>query len=174
MKLEPLTGGFWNDVYQLRGNGRNWVIKHFRATNPNGLYPILPQAEALALQTLSGLGVAPEPVVFLPHVPLLIYEYFEGDVWQTDAASVGRLLRRLHDVPITTESGFRQLPLETAAILWQGDHFLGQVGSDALVQQLGAVRPMPQPLPSLARPSLVHTDPWPGNIVQNGPSPASD
>ncbi len=167
-ELEPLTGGFWNDVYRLRGNGRNWVIKHFRSTNSDGLYPILPQAEALALQTLSGLEIAPELVAFLPDVPLLVYEYFEGGVWQADAVSIGRLLRCLHDVPITTESGFRQLPLETVAILRQGDHFLGQVGPDALVQQLSAVRPLPQLLPSLARLSLVHTDPWPGNIVQNG------
>jgi hypothetical protein len=39
-QLTRLMGGFWNDVYQLQGNGRNWVIKHFRATGGDGHYPI--------------------------------------------------------------------------------------------------------------------------------------
>lgn len=166
--LIRLMGGFWNDVYRLRGNGRDWVIKHFRAANPDGLYPILPQAEALALQMLSGLEIAPEPVAFLPDVPLLVYEFFAGDVWQEDVAGIGRLLRRLHDVPVTADSGFRQLPLETADILQQGDQLLAQAEPDTQVQRLRAIRPPPQPRPLLKRCVLVHTDPWAGNFVQNG------
>ena len=167
-KLTPLTGGFWNDVYRLQGNGRDWVIKHFRAANPHGLYPILPQAEALALQTLNGLDIAPEPVAFLPDIPLLLYEYFAGDVWQEDVVRVGRLLRRLHDVPIAPDSSFRHLPLATAVILQQGDHFLAQAKIGTISQQLHAVRPIPQPRPPLPHLALVHTDTWAGNFVQNG------
>ena len=172
-ELTPLTGGFWNDVYRLRGNGRDWVIKHFRAArpgaaNPDGLYPILPQAEALALQTLRGRQIAPEPVAFLPDGPLLVYEYFAGHVWQKDFVGIGRLLRRLHDVPVPLDSGFRHLPLTPAGILQQGDRILEQAEADALVQQLQAVRPTPQPCPPPSRLALVHTDAWVGNFIQNG------
>ena len=166
-RLKPLTGGFWNDVYWLEGNGRSWVIKHFREANLDGLYPIFPHAEALALQTLSGLEIAPEPVAFLPDVPLLVYEFFAGDVWREDAAAVGRLLRRLHDVPVTAVSTFRQLPIEPAAILQQGDHLLAQAQPNTFVQQLRALRPVPQSRPPLAHLSLIHTDAWVGNFVQN-------
>jgi aminoglycoside phosphotransferase (APT) family kinase protein len=107
-------------------------------------------------------------VAFLPDVPLLVYEFFAGDVWREDAAAVGRLLRRLHDMPVTADSAFRQLPLETVAILHQADHLLAQATSDALVHQLRALRPDPQPRPLLARLALVHTDAWAGNFVQNG------
>ena len=167
-ELTPLTGGFWNDVYRLQGNGRDWVLKHFRAANPDSLYPILPQAEALALQTLRGLQIAPEPVAFLPDGPLLVYEYFAGDVWREDMVGVGRLLRRLHDVPVPPDSGFRHLPLTPADILQQGDHILEQAEPDALVQQLHAARPIPQLRPPLSHLALVHTDAWVGNFIQNG------
>jgi hypothetical protein len=175
-QLTPLIGGFWNDVYHLQGNGRNWVIKHSRTANPDGaasppgLYPILPHAEALALQTLSGLNIAPDHVAFLSEVPLLIYEFFAGNVWQEDGVAVGRLLRRLHDVPVSSDSGFRYLPLETADILQQGDHILSQAEPNASVQHLRTLRPVPQPRPPLSRLALVHTDAWVGNFVQNGRS----
>ena len=169
-ELTPLTGGFWNDVYRLRGNGRNWVIKHFRAANSDSLYPILPQTEALALRTLRGLDIAPEPVAFLADVPLLVYEFFEGDVWWEDVAAVGRLLRRLHDVSVLPDSGFRYLPVEPEAIMQQGDRFLAQAEQGDLVRQLELVRPSATPRPPLARLSLVHTDTWVGNFVQNGRS----
>ncbi|MFZ0544158.1 MAG: phosphotransferase [Candidatus Promineifilaceae bacterium] len=166
--LSPLTGGFWNDVYRLQGNGRDWVVKYFRAANPGGLYPILPQAEALALKTLRDLAIAPEPIAFLPDGPLLVYEFFEGDVWREDAAGIGRLLRHLHDVAISPEGGFRQLPITPDAILQQGDYLLVQAAPDALTAQLRSRRPRPQPQPPLPRLSLVHTDTWAGNFVQNG------
>lgn len=166
-ELTSLTGGFWNDVYRLRGNGRDWVVKHFRAANLNGLYPILPQAEALALQTLRGLAIAPEPIAFFPDGPLLVYQFFAGDVWREDAAQIGRLMRRLHDVVIPPESGFRHLPITPDAILQQGDHLLAQATPDAFTDQLRSLRPLPQPQPPLARLSLVHTDTWAGNFLQN-------
>jgi hypothetical protein len=167
-ELTPLTGGFWNNVYRLRGNGRDWVIKHFRAANPDGLYPILPQAEALALQTLDGLAVAPEPIAFLPDGPLLVYQYFAGDVWREDGAIIGRLLRRLHELAIPPGSAFRQLPITSETILEQGDYLLAQAAPDALTGRLQSLRPSPQPLPPPDRLSLVHTDTWAGNFVQNG------
>ncbi len=171
--LTRLTGGLWNDVYRLEGNGRDWVIKHFRGANVAGLYPILPEAEALALDTLRGLDIAPEPIVFLPDGPLLVYEFFPGEVGQVEGLAVGRLLRRLHDVPVQPEGGtqqsrFRQLPLTPTAILEQGDGILAQATADALTEQLRHLRPKPKRQPPLARLSLVHTDTWAGNFVQNG------
>jgi aminoglycoside phosphotransferase (APT) family kinase protein len=154
-------------VYQLQGHGRNWVIKHFRATGGDGLYPILPQAEALALQTLSGLGIAPEPIAFFEDVPLLVYQFVAGQAWQDDIAAVGRLLYRLHTIPIPAEANFRHLLIEPAQILQQGDHLLAQAQADSLVRQLRAARPQPQPLPPLSQRSLVHTDAWIGNFIQS-------
>jgi aminoglycoside phosphotransferase (APT) family kinase protein len=115
-----------------------------------------------------GLRLAPEPVAFLPEAPLLVYEFFVGDVWREDVAGVGRLLHRLHDVPVTVDSGFRLLPVNTAAILQQGDQILAQAKNDTLVQQLCAARPDVRPHPSSPRLSLVHTDTWVGNFIQNG------
>jgi len=167
-ELTALIGGFWNDVYRLRGDGRDWVIKYFRAANPDGLYPILPEAEALALEVLQGLEIAPEPVAFLPDGPMLVYKFFAGDVWQADGAAVGRLLRRQHEVPIPPDGRFRHLPITAEAILEQGDQILAQADRDAMTGQLRSLRPWPTSLPPLERLSLVHTDTWAGNFVQNG------
>ena len=135
-ELRRLMGGFWNDVYRLRGNGRDWVVKHFRAANLAGLYPILPEAEALALDTLRGLDIAPEPVVFLGDGRLLVYKFFAGEVWREDGDGIGRLLRRLHGVAVSPGSGFRHLPITPEAILAQGDGILEMAERDSLRERL--------------------------------------
>jgi aminoglycoside phosphotransferase (APT) family kinase protein len=163
-----LTGGFWNEVYRVRGHGRDWVVKVFRGVGGEGLYPVFPEAEALALETLAGLGIAPEPVAFLAAGPVLVYEFFAGEVGVEDGAAIGRLLRRLHGVDVPPESGFRLLPVTPEAILGQGDGILGLADRDDLTEQLRGLRPGPVSLPPLERLSLVHTDTWAGNFVQNG------
>jgi thiamine kinase len=166
-RLTPMMGGFSNGVYRLQGNGCNWVIRHFGATD-NILYPILPADEAQALQTLRGLKIAPEPIAFFPEIPLIVYEFVVGDIWQEDASEVGRLLRRLHDVPVSPNDGFRHLPVTTDAILQQADHFLDQVTPNTFTKQLRTLRPSPKSHLPARELSLIHTDPWITNIVQSG------
>ncbi|MCA9968279.1 MAG: hypothetical protein KC423_28735, partial [Anaerolineales bacterium] len=82
----PLKGGYWNAVYRIQGEGVDWVAKVFRAGWELTLYPILPDAEAAALNVLQGTAVAPDPIAYFPAAngqpPVLIYEFWPGRMWQ--------------------------------------------------------------------------------------------
>lgn len=164
--VTPLAGGFWNDVFRVRGAGIDWVVKHYRAGKGESLFPILPDAEASVLSALSGFGVAPDPVAFFrAGAPALVYQYWPGTPWREDVLPVADLLRRLHAVPTEGLQGFRPLPIGLEEILAQGDDLLRAILRDDLAARLRLLRPTPVDGPSLRRPSLVHTDVGAGNLI---------
>jgi aminoglycoside phosphotransferase (APT) family kinase protein len=169
-KITPLTGGFWNDLFRLQDGKRDWVIKCFRASVEEGLYPILPASEALALETLRGFSIAPEPVGFIDEHgwQVLVYQFVEGCTWQDDVIAIARLLSRLHEVQVDPDRGFRQLALGSSDILAQGDRILAQADLDRQVVRLKDHRPDKVVRPPSGRLSLVHTDAWAGNFIQQG------
>jgi aminoglycoside phosphotransferase (APT) family kinase protein len=168
LTVTPLTGGFWNDNFRVRGAGVDWVVKHHRKEHRESLFPNLPDAEAQALQALRSAGVAPEPVAFSTAddgTPVLVYQYWPGDPWREDVIPVANLLRRLHAVPADHLQGFRSLPVDSEGILNQGDDLLAPIPQDELAIELRSIRPAPADGPSLERPSLVHTDVGAGNLI---------
>ncbi|MDA0745437.1 MAG: phosphotransferase [bacterium] len=162
----PLTGGFWNDNVRVHGPDIDWVVKHYRTNPRTSLFPVLPQAEALALETLHQKNIAPDPVAFFPDAgPVLVYKYWPGDPWRENVIPVANLLYCLHNLPVQNLQGFRHLPVEPSTILAQGDALLKNVPEDNLVSSLRDRRPTPASTPAPKHFSLLHTDVGAGNLI---------
>jgi thiamine kinase len=167
VSVSLLEGGFWNDNFRVRGPGIDWVVKRYRKEHRESLFPNLPNAEAQALSVLHAAQVAPERVAFFETAeehPILVYQYWPGQVWHQDVVPIAQLLRRLHALAVD-RSDFRALPVDAAGILAQGDQLLDGLPPDDLVRRLRARRPEPVEGPSLIRPALVHTDVGAGNLI---------
>jgi len=163
----PLAGGFWNDNFRVRGPGIDWVVKRYRKEHRESLFPNLPGAEARALSVLQPIQVAPARVAFFEQAeeyPVLVYQYWPGQVWKKDVVPIARLLRRLHALPVA-RSEFRTLPVEATGILAQGDCLLDGLPPTDMVERLRLRRPAPVTGPPLQQPALVHTDVGAGNLI---------
>ncbi len=168
---EPLAGGYWNQVFRVRGDGRDLVVKHFGGSSVEStLFPVLPDDEARALNVLAGLDVAPDPVGFWPapdgHGPVLVYDFFPGDMWHGDVADAATLLRRIHSVNV---DGFRTMPATSSAILADADRLPGPPEDDAAWLRLLAARPRVVVDEPPSKRVLVHGDFSAGNMIA-GPS----
>jgi len=158
---KPLTGGYLNQVYRVRGADIDWVVKRFMPETELALFPNFPTDEALALKRASALGLAPKPIGFFDgERPVLVYEFCEGEMWHGGVGDVARLLRQLRSVET---GGFRLVPMTPAEILAEGDAFLARV-EPAMRDKLAATRPAPFEVGAVAR-SFLHTDIGPGNII---------
>lgn len=168
-----LKGGYWNRVMHFQAPGKSWVIKQFVLGDENLMFPNLPDHEAQALRDLTGSAIAPAYVDFLPNAdggPVLIYEYQEGTDWRDDVNSIGLLLRKLHDKPVS--DNFRTLNIEPTAILDQSQKIISAVAGDNPIRlQLDALKPEPVSHPRLRQICLVHTDCGPGNIIVGDDGP---
>jgi hypothetical protein len=93
---KPLTGGYLNQVYRVRGDVTDWVVKCFMPETELALFPNFPTAEAEALKRAGGYGLAPKLVDFFDgENPVVVYEFCEGEVWSSGVGKVAQLLRRL-------------------------------------------------------------------------------
>ena len=160
----PFSGGFWNDVQHLTTSQGDLVLKRYRPVLPDSLFPNLPQDEALALQRLAGLDVAPDLIGFWPEPQILIYRYIPGPEWQDDLTAAAHLLRRQSRADPT---GFRRVPTSAADILAQADSYLAACAQDDITRRLQSCRPTARQTEP-ARLSLIHTDPAAANLVGCG------
>jgi len=133
----------------------------------DSLFPNLPEAEAAALQRLSGLGVAPEPFAFWPDDGILVYCYVEGEVWRDDLVGMANLLRRKE---AADANGFRAVPITAEGILVEGDTLFARCTSDTLVTAFQTGRPSPFTTQTPERLSLIHTDIGATNLIGHGAS----
>jgi thiamine kinase len=162
LRADALTGGYLNQVFRLRGNGIDWVVKRFLPETELALFPNLPEPEHRAMSLAHKLGLAPKPVAFVdqPGLTVLIYEYVEGEMWRDGIADVALMLKRLRAADPT---GFRPVPMTPEAILDEGETFLPTLIPE-IRARLVASRPKPIAIESVAR-SFLHTDIGPGNII---------
>jgi aminoglycoside phosphotransferase (APT) family kinase protein len=162
VRAEPLTGGYLNQVYRVRGEGIDWVVKRFMPEVDLALFPNFPKDEAEALRRASAHGLAPKPIGFFDDrdAPVLVYEFCPGESWRGDVADVARLLRAMR---VVDPNGFRQVPMSPREILAEGDTFLAGM-SAAARNRLATLRPEPVEMPAAPR-SFLHTDIGPGNII---------
>lgn len=163
-KVAVMKGGLWNRLFRVDAPGQRLTLKHYAVLPPGLLFPNLPEAEALALQRLAGLGVAPDLIGFWPTARVLIYAHIEGVHWSGDPARVARLLGLVAAVDC---SGFRPLSVTPAAILTEGDGMFARCAPDDLTRAWQDQRPAtvamaPGPL------SLVHSDVGAGNLIGAG------
>ncbi|MCA9838856.1 MAG: aminoglycoside phosphotransferase family protein [Trueperaceae bacterium] len=169
VRLEPLKGGYWNEVYRIQGDGFDWVLKRFYQEALRArLYPMLPDSEALALKTLKGKALAPEFVAYFPaqehERAVLIYHYVPGSLYSGNIANIATLMRQLHKLDVA-DAPFRVLPQTPEEILKQADELLAASQDDELGRNLKALRPEAIAMPLVEKPSLVHTDAWIGNFI---------
>jgi thiamine kinase len=166
LAAKPLSGGYWNDVFRVRGKCVDWVVKRFTEVVTGTLFPNLPHAEAAALEVLGGAGVAPTPVAFFPlgeSGAVLVYDFHAGAPWSANVRPVAEAMRRQHRVPAT---GFRAVPVDPAGIIDEGETILERARPDAQLARLRALRPQSKPTPEpLGRRSLIHTDAGAQNII---------
>ena len=164
-QVKKLAGGYWNDVLKVSNPSGTYVVKCYRAVLKDSLFPNLPEAEAAALQRLSGLGVAPEPFAFWPDDGILVYNYVEGDVWQDDLVGMANLLRRKE---AADPQGFRVVPITAAGILAEGDALFARCTGDERVEAFQTNRPTAFATSTPERLSLIHTDIGATNLIGHG------
>jgi len=164
-QINKLAGGYWNDVLKVSNPSGTYVVKCYRAVLKDSLFPNLPEAEAAALQRLSGLNVAPEPFAFWPNEGILVYSYVEGDVWQDDLMGMAHLLRRKE---AANAHGFRVVPITAEGILKEGHALFARCTRDRLVTAFQTCRPSPFATPTPERLSLIHTDIGATNLIGHG------
>jgi thiamine kinase len=164
LTVESLSGGYQNQVYRVRDDELDWVIKRFSPASEITLFPNLADAEAMALRRLAVCGAAPRPIAFITDAedaPVLVYEFYVGRPWSGRIASVAELLRRIARVDA---AGFRPVPMTTPDILAQGDAFVVECAANV---QLRLISARPQPTETEPGPRrLIHTDFGPGNLIE--------
>ncbi|MBL8907587.1 MAG: phosphotransferase [Rhizobiales bacterium] len=166
--VQRLRGGAWNEVFRVISTDADIVIKRFVTVLEGTLFPNLPHAEALALERLSGLAVAPDPIRFFPETnwgPVLVYRFHEGESWSGNVGLVADLLKRKLPVDAT---GFRNVPLDPGGVTEEGDRLFARCSDDRRVSRFQKARPQARPVPALSRRSLIHTDVGPTNLI-DGP-----
>ncbi len=164
-RWQILRGGRSNDLWRVRGGGRDIVIKIAAGgASGNPLFPNLPESEYEAMRRLAPLGLAPEPVAFVPSPPrsILAYRHVEGFPGRASPAEAAMTLRRVHCL----DAGgwpFRILPSGSAAIAAQTRAILAgcppvQARALRALAPVGHVRP-------ISREVLLHGDPVPANLI---------
>lgn len=161
-----LKGGRTNHVWQVTGTetDRPVIVKLYDLTIDNPLFPNRPKDEALVLQALEGLGMAPR---LLHHGTTslgdcLIYSHLEGRTWRDDPARVAALLHKLHRV--TPPKGLPRAPDGSAELAHQIAGILSRC-TTANLKDLPSL-PTQTVTPSGAA-CLLHGDPVPGNLIES-------
>ncbi|MBD3676957.1 MAG: phosphotransferase [Rhodobacteraceae bacterium] len=164
-----LPGGRTNRIWRVRGGGIDLVCKCYAGDGASPLFPNDPQAEALALKSLAGTGLAPRlHALDEEGGACLLYNFLPGDGAATPPEEVARLLRRLHDMP--PPNGLRQLASGADAILETGDRALKDCPPDTAARLISL---RPAPVDVSEGPSVfLHGDPVPANVVGGADGPA--
>ena len=158
-----LFGGRTNAAWQVSGTDQALVLKLYRASSANPLFPNDAAAEAMMLEHLSGLGIAPELVASFDSSEghCTLYHAIPGEPWRDGVVDVAAMMQKLHGQEIP--SGLRSLPNGSAEILAHGDAILARCKEHS---DLVDLRPTLDVAPNL-QPVLLHCDMVPGNLITN-------
>lgn len=162
-RWEALFGGRTNAAWQVSRGADSLVLKLYRASNDNPLFPNDAKSEALMLSHLADLRLAPELVAHFetPEGSCTLYHAIPGDAWQKDVTPVASMMQTLHQQPIP--KGLRTIANGSQEILAHADAILNQCGPNP---QLAALRPTAH-VPATSDTVLLHCDMVPGNLITN-------
>ena len=166
-----LAGGYRNDVWKVRSANGYVIEKHYAEDpgSPNPMYPNLPDHEAHALAHLAGTGCAPELVSYRTahdrEGAQVVYRFVAGTRWRRGTADVARLLHVVHHLP--APRGMRRLHRSATEALAHADEVVADTSSAVARARMAAARPSGPAGRPVRRPSLVHTDCGPGNLVRS-------
>ena len=161
--FEMLYGGRTNQVWKVKGKHNDTVLKLYRTTLRNPLFRNDAGLEAACLNALQATGFVPNLRATRSHGSdrWVLYDHAPGEPWRQGTGQVGRLLRKLHAIPVTLSvpggcNGSADLTRHAEQILaactpTQRNRLAG-------LRPTGTVGPAHQIC-------LVHGDPVPGNIL---------
>ncbi|WP_172982773.1 phosphotransferase [Roseovarius bejariae] len=163
---QRLYGGRTNHVWRVTGGSDAGpvVVKLYKDSADNPLFPNCPEDEARVLRALEGQGMAPRLLHYTATRlgPCLIYSHLDGGPWRNDPAAAAVLLRRLHRT--TALTGLRSAPDGSKAIEAQIETILARCAPSAPeIPRLPA-----QPVAPSGATCLLHGDPVPGNLIDCG------
>jgi aminoglycoside phosphotransferase (APT) family kinase protein len=102
-----------NNLYDLRAGDLHFIVKEYLKASELESAPL---HEYRALQLLSPLDVAPQPVFFDPTVgPVIVYEFMPGEMWDRQPpADLNKMIEiwlRIQDLPVDWPSHGSNRPL---------------------------------------------------------------
>ncbi|MCH2248825.1 MAG: aminoglycoside phosphotransferase family protein [Cognatishimia sp.] len=158
-----LFGGRTNAAWQVSGTDQTLVLKLYRSSSANPLFPNDAAAEAMMLAHLSGLGIAPELVASFDSSEghCTLYKAIPGQPWRDGVVEVATMMQKLHCQAIP--SGLRSLPNGSAEVLAHGDEILARCKEHS---DLADLRPALDIAPTSQK-VLLHCDMVPGNLITN-------
>ncbi|MEM9552229.1 MAG: phosphotransferase [Pseudomonadota bacterium] len=165
--LDPrrLSGGRTNLLWLLPNEkGSERVLKLFRATVDNPLFPNECTSECSALISLKGSGLAPDLVAHGSHAgqDWILYDHVPGRASPSDPARVAKALAHVHAQ--TPWPGLRESAVGSAALREQGQCMLETCAPDDRTR-LSHLCPTHAVAPPANR-HVIHADPVPSNIVE--------
>ena len=158
VRVARLTGGYRNLVQRVQGQGFDWVVKQYAATDDNPLFPLRFEDELRLLADYQDTDIAPCLVTTDPSRRLLVYEFVPGEVWNGDLAGAAALLSRVGKA--APRDWLRRLPSEVGELRAHTVEILEMVSDPPLLLLENF-----DVDDEAFRPALVHTDSGPGNMV---------
>lgn len=159
---QTLFGGRTNAAWRIDGtDGQSAVLKLYRASADNPLFPNDPVAEARMLKHLQGHDIAPDLITTFEAKDAVcnLYHALPGAPWTDGTAAVADLINRLHTIP--APEGLRGVPNGSDALRAQAESILQKAG-----------KPLPAPtgtfdIAPTKTQVLLHGDIVPGNLIRN-------
>ncbi len=162
-RFETLYGGRTNQVWKVLEDGGDKVLKLYSTTLRNPLFRNDAELEARCLEALGPEGFVPRLRAAGRHKDAhwVFYDHAPGTPWQKGTDTVGRLLRRLHDLVLSVPApaGCNG----SADLKAHGCRILQGCTSEAR-HRLFEQQPTMEVAPT-ERTCLIHGDPVAGNIL---------
>lgn len=164
----PLAGGRTNASWAIGvAGGAPLVVKTYRLTRANLLFPNDPDAEVAALKALAGTGIAPDfrAEFGVNGLQCLAYDYVDGRALTCATADMARTLGRLH--VMHPPKDMRRIPSSPEEIALQTNAILDACDT---AEARAVARNRPDVSSSHApKSAFLHGDPVPSNaILSNG------
>ncbi len=169
LRWEPLSGGRTNYLWRVEVEQGAMAVKLYPEDRQTPLFRNDGIAEAAVLRALDGQGLsAALHVSAMTRLgPCVIYRHVDGASWAGNPAPVGRLLARLHGLPVAIS--LPHAPSGSEALRKQGLGILSECGSAAR-NRVRAAMPGASVPPLEAR-RLLHGDVVANNILMTGDGP---
>ncbi len=154
-----MDGGRSNPIWRVDlADGPSLVCKLYDPSSATPLFANDGNREALALQTLEGVSIAPRFVAFRTSAigESLVYRHIEGNTWQGDLKEIAVLMAQLHQL---------QPPAALPSLSSAPKSLI--VNAQRMLKETESGLPAPPSAPDLPAPrhAFLHGDIVPGNIL---------